>query len=750
MVQNATNSAEAATRLDWVSTGVSMGGEGAAGKNPEGRVAILTLDQPGKSANLLSASRLQEIENRLNEIDAEKDVVGLVIVSAKPGVFIAGADLTEFVAGLGQPSDEVIAISRRGQKLLARLSTSDYLTIAAIDGVCVGGGAELAVWCDRRILADTPKTQLGFPEVKLGLFPGWGGTARTSRMIGLSNAVELITGGENIGAREAYKLGLAEDVVEVGNPLSGGETTDSPLIRAALRMIEAERSSGQWKRDRKRWSQPIAMSETELGFLGATASAMIQQKTKGFYPAPMAALELMLEASQLDLAEACQAESEAFAPLFGSPVNRALLNVFFLTDRAKKSSGASPSGGQKIKKAAVIGAGIMGQGIAAANLKRGIRVLLSDAREEALAAGIGEVIREASFNKATRSTDADLAIERATRIDGETDATRLAKADVVIEAIIENASIKKKLFAELEPHAAESTILCSNTSTIPITTLAEGLKRPDRFCGLHFFNPVRKMPLVEVIRGEKTSDATVEAMTAYARRLGKTPVTVNDGPGFLVNRLLLPYMNEAALLANEGVPFKKIDKTAKAFGMPMGPLELSDVVGLDTCVHAGRVMLEAFADRVVAAPILERLVEAERRGQKNGKGFYDYPPAKRGKPPRPVPSEEAASFVKEEEAREKGKASAEVSMTDRLLLPMLVEATRAVEEGIVDDVRDVDLALIYGIGFPPHRGGLFHWADTLGAAEIVQRLEPLVSLGKRFEPTEMLLKHAKTGQKFYG
>ena len=254
------------------------------------------------------------------------------------------------------------------------------------------------------------------------------------------------------------------------------------------------------------------------------------------------------------------------------------------------------------------------------------------------------MIREASFNKKTRETDADLAIERAAMIDGETDAARLAQADVVIEAIIENADIKKKIFAGLEPHTGDQTILCSNTSTIPITTLAEGLKHPDRFCGLHFFNPVRKMPLVEVIRGEKTSDATVEAMTAYARRLGKTPVIVNDGPGFLVNRLLLPYMNEAALLADEGVPFKVIDKKAKGFGMPMGPLELSDVVGLDTCVHAGRVMLEAFSDRVVPAMILERLVEADRLGQKNSKGFYDYPPAKRGKPPRPVPSDEAVAF----------------------------------------------------------------------------------------------------------
>ena len=355
MAQNKAISAEVATRLDWKPQGTT-----------DQRVAILTLDQPDKSANLLSTGMMEEIEGRLNEIDAEKNVAGLVITSAKPGVFIAGADLTEFVAGLDQSRDEVIAISQRGQKLLARLSTADYVTIAAIDGICVGGGAELAVWCDRRILADTPKTQFGFPEVKLGLFPGWGGTVRTPRMIGLSNGVELLTGGESIGADEMFKMGLAEDVVDVS-----GEETDSPLIEAALRMVADEQATGQWKRDREKWSQPIAMSETELGFLGATASAMIQQKTKGFYPAPLAALELMLEASQLDLDGACEAESEGFAPLFGSPVNRSLLNVFFLTDRAKKSGGDSAGSERKIEKAAVIGAGIMGQGIAAANLKRG-------------------------------------------------------------------------------------------------------------------------------------------------------------------------------------------------------------------------------------------------------------------------------------------------------------------------------------------------------------------------------------------
>ncbi len=743
----------AATRLDWIE--LEDGPEKA-----RGGVAVVTIDLPGKSTNLLSGAVLEELEARFDEIDDEADVAGMVITSGKPSGFIAGADLTEFAAGIDRPEEEIIATSRRGQQLFERLSTAEYVTVAAIDGICVGGGLELAVWCDRRVGTTSAKTQLGFPEVKLGLMPGWGGTARTPRMVGLANAIEMVSGGESVAARDAYQLGLFDDLVaapqdtaakpdafaEDALPLDDEPPSleDSPLLAAAVRMIVSERAAGTWLEDRKRWTQPITMSETELGFLGATTAGVIQQKTKGHYPAPMAALELMLEASQLDLEAACAAESKAFAPLFGSPVNRALLNVFFLTDRAKKAGGSSANKGQPVGVAGVVGAGIMGQGIAAASIKRGVRVLLSDSRPEALAGGIEGVVREASYDKATKGVSADLAVQRAAMITPVAKAAGLSAADLVVEAIVENAAAKRELFASVEPQLGANAILASNTSTIPITELAEGLQHPERFAGLHFFNPVRKMPLVEVIRGEKTSEATVDRLVTYARKLGKTPVVVNDGPGFLVNRLLLPYMNEAALLASEGVPFKQIDRAAKSFGMPMGPLELHDVVGLDTCLHAGTVIHGAFSDRIVPAPILERLVETGRLGQKNGKGFYDYPPAKPRKPPRGVPSEAAAALASIGEGEVVG------DLTDRLLLPMLLEATRAIEDGIVSDPRDVDLALILGIGFPPHRGGLFFWADAIGAAAIVERLKPLESLGKRFEPTPMLLKAAQGGANFYG
>ncbi len=712
-------------------------------------LALLTLDYQagdhGHGANLLSHACLDEIRGHLDTLDKRQGVTGLVFLSAKPGMFVAGADLREFIAGIDEPDEEVAKLSRRGRELFARLPESSYVSICGIDGICVGGGAELAVWCDRRILTTNKKTLFGFPEVKLGLFPGWGGTARTPRIIGLFNAIELVTSGEFITAAAAKKLKLADDVVPDADD----------LVEAARRMVAAERASGDYLRDRQTWSGPIEMTPTELGFLGATASAYIQQQTGGHYPAPMAALELMLESSQVDLQTACELETDRFTPLFGSPVNRALLNVFFLQDRAKKTDAGSRQTmdesseySQHAQRVSVIGAGIMGQGIAAANVKQGISVSMADMREEALHAGIAGVVREASYSKALGGTDPELAIERSALVDAALTDTELGWADIVIEAVIENLEVKQQLFKRLERHLGERTILCSNTSTIPITELAEGLAHPDRFCGLHFFNPVRKMPLVEVIRGRRTSDATVAAMTHYARRLGKTPVVVNDGPGFLVNRLLLPYMNEAALLVAQGVPIRAVERAAREFGMPMGPITLYDVVGLDTCLHAGSVLLEAFPDRVEQATLVERLVEAGRLGQKNGRGFFDYAVGKPSKRPKGTPSDEVEKLIQELSDGATHPDST-ASIINRLMLPMLLEATRVVEEGIAADVRDVDLALILGIGFPPHHGGLFHWADTLGADNILERLTPLERLGKRFEPTPLLKQVAETKQAFY-
>src|SRR3954463_4973014 len=706
-------------------------------------IAVITVGEPTASANVLSRPVLDALEQHLNELDARKDLAGLVIRSAKPGMFFAGADLKEFATWLDAPKDEVATYCRRGQQLFKRLASADYVTVAAIDGICVGGGAELAVWCDRRVLTDSEQTAFGFPEVKLGLFPGWGGTVRTPRMLGLANGIELVTSGDTMDSRAAALMGLANDVVHASK---NGDS--DALLLSAVRMIRAELQSGDFMRDRERWSAPIRISETELGFLGATGSAYIQQQTKGHYPAPLAALELMLGAAGVDLETACQMEAEEFPKLFGSPVNRALLNVFFLRDRSKKTGLSTDVTPRKITSAGVVGAGVMGQGIAAANVKRGIPIALMDADQAALARGVQGVLNEVSYNKQLKGPDVKRAVELAPLVNGTYSDIELSHSDIVVEAIIEKPDAKQHLFARLEPLLKDETIICSNTSTIPITQLAENLEPPERFCGLHFFNPVRQMPLVEVIRGKKTSDSTVVTAAAYARTLGKSPIVMNDGPGFLVNRLLLPYMNEAALLLCEGASIKDIERAAKSFGMPMGPFTLYDVVVIDVAVHAGRTMAEAFPERVVPAPIVDILFKRGRIGQKAGKGFFDYAPSKGGKPPRGVDSAEVSQLIAECRSGEKRKFSQD-ELKDRLFLPMLVEATRVLEDKIVDDVRDVDLGLIMGIGFPPFRGGLFFWADQLGVVKIVEKLKQYAALGKRFETTPMLADLAARGGRSY-
>jgi 3-hydroxyacyl-CoA dehydrogenase/enoyl-CoA hydratase/3-hydroxybutyryl-CoA epimerase/3-hydroxyacyl-CoA dehydrogenase/enoyl-CoA hydratase/3-hydroxybutyryl-CoA epimerase/enoyl-CoA isomerase len=697
-------------------------------------IAVLTIDTPNKSANVLSNSVLDELTGHLDALDKRSDLAGLIFCSAKPGIFIAGADLREFVQSLGVAEEQVAALCRRGQNLFARLSTTPFVTVAAINGICVGGGAELASWCDRRLFSDNPKAEFGFPEVKLGLFPGWGGTVRAPRIAGLSNAVEMITGGESISAEAAYKMGWASDIV-----------ADDQLLPAAIQLVRAEQASKDYLKDRERWSGPIEITETELGFLGATASAVIRQQTKGQYPAPDAALETMLESTMLDSESGCQLEAKRMAKLFGSPVNAALLNVFFLTDRNKKDTGVDQQqvATQSIGSVTVIGAGIMGSGIAAANIKRGLAVALTDAASESLAKGGRNVLEEAAFDRAVKGPSAERLLQLAPLLNLTTSDEEIAASDLVIEAVVENEQVKQTIYSRLEPQLGQNAILASNTSTIPITQLAAGLKRPERFCGIHFFNPVRRMKLVEVIRGEQTSDETIATAVAYAKGIGKFPIVMNDGPGFLVNRLLFPYMHEAIELLCDGAEIKAIERASKSFGMPMGPIELYDLVGIDTAVYAGQTMFEAFPDRVVSSPLLPAMVQAKRLGKKTGRGFYSYD-NKKGRPePDPSLREVVGPHVRGQ------RVFTPDELTMRLFLPMFLEATRVLEDGIVRDPRDIDLGLIFGLGFPPFKGGLMFWADTIGAAGLVEMLKPFESLGNRMAPTKLLLEMAASGAKFY-
>lgn len=701
---------------------------------PRADIALLTFDLPGKSANILSASVLAELAGHLDTIDKRNDISGVVIISAKPGIFIAGADLREFVTQLSAPKEQIAALCQRGQALFSRLSNGKYVSVAAINGVCVGGGAELASWCDRRVFTKFERTEFGFPEVKLGLYPGWGGTVRSPRLVGLANAVELITGGESIDAVSAQKMGWADDLC-----------APEDLLNASIRMIDDELRSKRYLSDRKRLAGPMTIDPVELGFLGATASAVIRQQTKGQYPAPAAALELMLESSMEDASIALEREAQGMAKLFGSPVNAALLNVFFLTDGAKREMGGKPGAVSpiEVKQLGVVGAGIMGSGIAGAALRRDLPTVLSDAMETMLEKGARGAIEDSSYDRKRKGTDAMLAVKRAGILHSTANLEALSNCQLVIEAITENPQAKQDLYKKLEEVLAPGAILASNTSTIPIKRLATFLKTPEQFCGIHFFNPVRRMQLVEVIRGPRSSDETIATAVAVAKKLGKSPIVVNDGPGFLVNRLLFPYMNEAIELLLDQVPIASIEKAATKFGMPMGPIALYDMVGLDTSVYAGRVMWEAFPDRVLASPVLPAMLKAGRLGAKNGKGFFNYENKKKEAQPDPTLTDIIGPYIRE------AKPTSDEEIAHRLFLPMLLEATRALSENIVSKPQDVDLGLILGLGFPPFKGGLLFWADQVGAEQIVSWLEKLAPLGKRFEPTPMLLEMAAKGSKFY-
>ena len=702
---------------------------------PDVHTAVLTLDAVGTSANILSQSVLEEISHYLDELEGRVDLQGLVIRSGKPGMFIAGADLREFMTALEGPPAKTVEMCHRGQQLFSRLSRGPYVSVACIDGICVGGGTELACWCDRRIASSHPKTEIGLPEVKLGIFPGWGGTVRLPRIIGLGNAVEMITSGESVTAEDALRMGLVSMVAEPDHMLS-----------AAIRLVQLEFANGGFRRDRQRWQGPIQIGDTELAFLGATASAVIQQQTQGQYPAPSAALETMLESASLDADAACQLEAAGVGKLFGSEVNRSLLNVFFITDRNKKDQGVAVASSRptNLQTVGVIGAGIMGAGIAAANLKREFSVVMTDASSDYLARGARNVLEEVSFDRRTKSANAGRMLEFAPRLRSASDLAELSSCDLVIEAVVENPQVKQQVFQKLESLVRQDAILASNTSTIPITVLSQTLQYPERFCGIHFFNPVRSMKLVEVIRGPRTSDATIATAVAHVKKLGKYPVVIQDGPGFLVNRLLFPYMNEALVLLAEGVPVESIEKAAKKFGMPMGPLELYDMVGMDTALFAGGIMRDAFPDRMIDSPILASLVAAGRLGRKSGRGFYSYQNKKQKREFDPELLTTIGPHV-----QPVTPSLPNDLLTNRLFMPMLLEATHVLSAGLVRDARDVDLSLIFGIGFPPFKGGLLFWADRLGITRILEMLKPLAAYGARFAPTEFLQDLVRRNASFY-
>ncbi len=696
----------------------------------------LRFDLPGESVNKLGAAALSSLKTAVEELRSRKGLRGVLITSGKD-VFCVGADITEFLAHFQKSEAELASWTMGTDALLSAIEDLDAPSVAAINGIAVGGGFELCLAASYRAMAQT--AQVGLPEVKLGLFPGWGGTVRLSRLCGADTAIEWIASGESVAAADALKAG-AVDAVAAPEDLRG----------VALSMLrDAASGALDWKARRAEKKAALKLNAVEAGMVFATAKAVVGAKAGRHYPAPLAAIEVIEKGAGKDRDAALQIEAEGFARIAKTPQARALVSVFLGDQAVKRAAKAHAKGARPVKRAAVLGAGIMGGGIAYQSATRGVPVLLKDIAPPALAAGIAEATRllEKQVERGKLTT-----ARMAQALAGITPTLSLGdfgSVDLVVEAVVENEGVKKKVLAEVEAAIPETAVLTSNTSTISITRLATALARPENFCGMHFFNPVPRMPLVEVIRGEKTGDAAIATTVGYALALGKTPIVVKDCGGFLVNRVLFPYFAGFELLLRDGVDYERIDALMEKWGWPMGPALLLDVVGIDTSVHADKVLADAYPDRMrhQGQSAIEAMLAASRLGQKNGKGFYAWKPEKKG-PPSKQSDPEARSLVA---ALAKRKADVpDDEVVERMLLPMLLEASRALEEKVVATPVELDMALVYGLGFPPFRGGLLRWADATGAGALLKAAERHRALGPLYAPTRQLATLAASGRGFYG
>lgn len=699
-----------------------------------GNIGVATFDQPNSRANTLGRAVLDELEKLVADLRKRTDLNGLLLRSGKPGMFIAGADLKELGSALtnAQASKDM---TQKGLGIVAGFEALPFPTVAAIEGSCMGGGLEMALGFDYRVASLHPKTDIGLPETKIGIIPGWGGTQRLPRLIGPALAAELICSGESVNAQRAREIGIVFDSVP-----------PERLIEEALRLLAWARESGDWKQVRQRKQQPVGLSEEQASFIFAVARAQVMMKTKGQFPAPLAALTAIEKGCNLPLEDGLRVESTTFEPLIGSPVSRNLIAVFFMTQRLQKDPGIADVTvqPQNVNQVGVIGAGIMGAGIAGAHVRRGLPTLLIDTTPQALEKGVGAITKTVQSRiEIGRAKPEDL-VAALGRLSTSLSFAGLADRDVVIEAIVENENVKTALYRDLQKIVKPDVILASNTSTISITRMAEAVARPENFAGMHFFNPVDRMQLVEVIRGTKTSDQTVVTLVALAKRIGKTPIVVRDCPGFLVNRILFPYMNESLALLEEGAEPRALDKAAVAFGMPMGPVTLNDMVGLDTALYAGRVVNTAFADRARNTRIFDELVAAGRLGQKSGAGFYNYAKGAKG-----ADDPAFQAILAKCRAGQQQRSIGAEEMTERMFLVMVVEASRVLMEGIVREPGDVDMGLLLGIGFPAFRGGILRWADTLGLDKVLAMLQRYEHLGPRFHPTEQMRRLAAEKKGFY-
>jgi len=705
-------------------------------------IGWITFDDPDRSVNVLSEPAMRRLGEALGEARAAAragTIDVLVFRSGKHEAFIAGADI-DAIADLEDPIEAETKI-RQGQEIFNDLDSFPTPTVAAVHGACVGGGLELALACDYRVLSDGEKTVLQFPEVMLGLLPAWGGTTRLPRLVGLQASLDMLLTGRRTRARKARKMGIADVVLPAGS-------FREEVERFARRVARADAGEAEEEPARARAERFVRAAERSWPgrkLILSVARKRVLSSTGGHYPAPLRILQILDEHFAGDAHESLAAEARGAAELIVSPVCKNLIHVYRLRETARKSTGvADPEvHGRPVSELGVLGAGVMGGGIAQVAAQNGVRVYMKDIRHEAVTSGLQHARERFDRSVQKGRMSPREAGQRMELVTGGIDYHGLNLSDVIVEAVVERMDVKRQVLRESERHVSDTCVIATNTSSLSVDGMAEALERPERFAGMHFFNPVDRMPLVEVVRGAATSDPTVATIYRFALALGKVPVVVRDGPGFLVNRILGPYLNEAGFLLGDGATVEQIDRVAKDFGMPMGPLRLIDEIGLDVSRHAGASLHEAFGDRLTPAPALTAMGDTGRLGRKGGSGFYTYEKG-REKGVDPSIYEALGSVLPPKRELDEGE------IRNRLVIPMIHEAARLLDEGIATSAADVDLAMIMGTGFPPFRGGLLRFADGLHTRSVMEITRALLQEhGDRFEPAPLVAALAEEDRTFY-
>ena len=697
------------------------------------RVAHLVFDLEGSSVNKFNQQTLEELQAAVAKLQ-NTNIEGVIFSSAK-SAFIVGADITEFIAKFSESEDQIMDWLEGGNKIFNNIEDLPVPTVSLINGFALGGGFEMAICTDYRI--GTSGAVVGFPEVRLGILPGFGGTVRMPRLIGADNANQWISSGSHIKSQQAFEEGLLDAIVE-----------EEKLLEAAVTLIQqCNEGKFDYKKIRQRKTSALTLTPIEMNVAFDSAKGMVGRKAGIHYPAPVIAIQVMKNAATLDRAGALEAEHKGFVKLAKSKVAANLVQMFlndqFLSGKSKKLIASAI----EIRQAAVLGAGIMGGGIAYQSALKAIPILMKDIVQEGIDLGMSEAYKLANKQVSRGKMDSARMVNLISNIQPTLTYEGFDRADIVVEAVIENTNLKKKVLFELEEQVRNDTIIATNTSTISVDELAISLKRPENFCGMHFFNPVSAMPLVEVIRGARSSETTVATAVAYARKMGKTPIVVNNCPGFLVNRILFPYFGAFSQLIHEGTDFRQIDKALEAFGWPMGPAYLLDVIGIDTAVHCQEVMAAGFERMIITFDsAIDRLYERKYFGQKTGKGFYLYEPDKRGKPKK-LQNPEAGSLIAG--AQSGSSDCSDEKIIERMMLAMCLETVRCLEDGIVETPIEADMGLVLGLGFPTFRGGALRYIDSLGIAAFCEKADKYSELGEIYKPTEKMRAKAAAGETYY-